>query len=231
MDSFDTSSWIHAELSAWEAVTAPRYRVRIPKGTLVFQQGETIRHLYIVEEGYLVQSVISRGGTEKVLMDMTRGSIFGELCLFDQQVQPYGVRGVTDCTVYQIPKERFLEKLGDDGALSFLVMRLLTWKLRLLGAQIADLSFGTIYQRVAWELLSLAERYGVPCAGGIRLETPLTQQGVADKVKATRESVNAVMRRMTAEGMLEKRDGRYLIRDPEAMREAFGFLRDGGNRK
>lgn len=224
MISRDDSPWIKMDLSVWSSLLDPKYLISLKKDTYLFHQKETINHIYIVKSGRLMQSIFSCGGAEKILMFAGKGAIFGELCAFDKQPQPYGVIAITDSELYGIPASVFLDKIRADMQLNMMVMRLLARKIKILGAQITDLSFGDTYQRVAGELLYLRDLYGITCEDGILIDLPLTQQDLANKVKAARETIGKVIKRMVNAGIIEKRKKRYLIKDLRALQEIFAIL-------
>jgi CRP/FNR family cyclic AMP-dependent transcriptional regulator len=224
MISGDSSPWIKMDLSVWSNLIDPKYLISLKKDAYLFHQKEIINHIYIVKSGRLMQSAFSYGGVEKIFMFAGKGAIFGELCAFDKQPQPYGVIACTDSELYEIPVPVFLDRIKADMQLNMIVMRLLARKIKILGAQITDLAFGDTYQRVAGELLYLRDLYGITCEDGILIDLPLTQQDLANKVKASRETISKVIKRMVNAGIIEKRKSRYFIKDIRALQEIFAIL-------
>ena len=96
----------------------------------------------------------------------------------------------------------------------------------ILAHQTSDLVFGNAYQRIAAELLYFVCNHGVPVSGGTMIDMDITQQFIAKRINTSRETVCKVMGKMTAAGILKKEQGRYVIRDEEALHRAVAALRD-----
>lgn len=213
-----SSPWLQIDLSLWEKITQGESIVEVKKGAVLFQQGDRISHVYIVKSGVLFQFVLSRKGSEKILAFMTTGSMCGELCLFTNQTQPYCIQALTDCALYQIPAAKFLQWLDSDLKINHLVIELLVRKIVLLGVQIPDLTFGSVYQRLAGELLHLFCMYGVPTESGeIYVDRLITQQELASRIGATRESVSRALNQMIHAGIIRRVKRYYIIRNPQEL--------------
>lgn len=73
-------------------------------------------------------------------------------------------------------------------------------------------------QRIILALVCLAERWGIPTTGGIRISVPLTQSELAEWVGTSRETASKVLHRLRATGLVETSRRRLVIRDLEALR-------------
>ena len=78
--------------------------------------------------------------------------------------------------------------------------------------QVRELSFDQAERRIARTLLNLAAQYGRPCPEGVRISIRFTHQDVAGIINTSRITTNKVMKRMEEEGILLKREGRYILR-------------------
>lgn len=215
------------DLSLWEKVVSNEKLVEVKKGTILFRQGERISHVYIVKSGVLFQFVLSRKGSEKIHAFMTTGAICGELCLFSKEVQPYCIQALTDCELYNVPAARFLEWLNSSLEINHIVIELLVRKIVLLGVQISDLTFGSVYQRLAGELLHLFYMYGVPTdSGEIYVDKLITQQELASRIGATRESVSRALNQMIHSGVIGREKRSYIIRNPQELASIYAAEQD-----
>jgi CRP-like cAMP-binding protein len=76
--------------------------------------------------------------------------------------------------------------------------------------------------RLARQLLQLARRFGQRDADGLlRIALKLSQQDVADLLGASRQRVNAGLKKLERSGVLRGAAGRWEVRDLEAL-EALG---------
>ena len=85
-----------------------------------------------------------------------------------------------------------------------------------------DLAFLDVGGRVAKKLLELAAAHGVQRPDGTLLELPLTQEGLANMVGVTRESVNRHLSTLRRQGVIAREGRRFLIRDPDGLRRYVG---------
>lgn len=221
-----SSPWIKLDLSLWEPITHDKIPITLKKGQFLFMQGTKINSVYIIKDGNLVQTVMSDGGNEKILALMTTGAMCGELSLFNNHPQPYCIRAISDCTLYCIPADEFLNLLETDFTTNHLLLETLIRKIVFLGAQVTDLTFGSVYQRLAGELVNLSHIYGVTTPdGNLRLNKLLNQQELANCIGATRESVNRVLNQMISSGLLRKVQNCYEILDIQELKRIYASLR------
>ena len=71
--------------------------------------------------------------------------------------------------------------------------------------------------RLAGRLVDLLAEYGRDAADGRLLMLGLSQQDFADMLGATRQSINREFQSLNMAGVLDRRRGRLLIRDLEAL--------------
>jgi CRP/FNR family cyclic AMP-dependent transcriptional regulator len=93
-----------------------------------------------------------------------------------------------------IDRACFWESLERMPALMYNLVRILSRRLRLASAQIQWLATQDVYGRLASQILTFAEEYGVPDGSGtIRIPLRLTQDELAALVGASRVRVNQAL--------------------------------------
>lgn len=84
----------------------------ISAGQYVFREGEPGDRAYLVQEGKV--EIIKRTETgEKLLGDVGRGGIFGEMALIDNQPRMASARALERTTLVVVTAEQFEKKLKD----------------------------------------------------------------------------------------------------------------------
>ena len=81
-------------------------------------------------------------------------------------------------------------------------------------AERAELASGSVRERMALMLLSLAGRYGVRTDGGVRLSVALSREEIAEMVGTTPETAIRHLSEFRSEGLLSTRGRMILIEDP-----------------
>ena len=115
-----------------------------------------------------------------------------------------------DTWAYAVPRLAMLGALREDWALNQRFLELCFRKNTVLLGQVRELSFDQAERRIARTLLNLAAQYGRPCPEGVRISIRFTHQDVAGIINTSRITTNKVMKRMEEEGILLKREGRYI---------------------
>lgn len=81
-------------------------------GQYVFREGEEGNLAYLVQDGRV--EIIKRTATgDKLLGDVSRGGIFGEMALIDNQPRMASARAAEQTTLIIVTREQFEKKLRD----------------------------------------------------------------------------------------------------------------------
>ena len=73
--------------------------------------------------------------------------------------------------------------------------------------------------RLAKRLVHLAEVFGKPVPGGVRIDIPLSQQQLGNMVGMSRESMNKQLKQWRHDGLIRIEDGRYVLTNLDALRD------------
>jgi CRP-like cAMP-binding protein len=105
----------------------------------------------------------------------------------------------------------------DHPAMGDRLLRLMARRLRHTTDTLADLAFIDAPARVAKQLLGLAQRFGIPENGSMRVTHDLTQEELAHLVGATRETVNKALSDFRNRGWIRVDGKSVLISDSERL--------------
>ncbi len=98
--------------------------------------------------------------------------------------------------------------------------RMLADRIGVLEERLADVAYREVPARLASAILRLVESEGVMGPEGARLPTPYTHAQLASMIGANREATTRALGALRERGMVEVRDRRVHIMDPEALRRA-----------
>ena len=163
-------------------------RVRFPRRTRLMHEGEPGERVMILLEGHVKASAVTPEGHELVLSFRGPGDVLGELSFLDAQARSSSVTAIEP--VAPLPGR---EPQADP------VRRLHT------------------VGRVAARLVELAERYGEPADGGIRVGLPITQEELGSWTSSSRAGVAKALQTMRELGWIETDRRRIVIRELEAL--------------
>lgn len=177
-----------------------------PKQAIVIQEGDHSDHLYIILSGRVKVYLSDDSGKEVLLSVQGPGEYFGEMVLDD------GPRSATVMTtepsrLAMVSREQFRAYLLQHPDVAMELILSLIRRVRILTRAVGNLAMLDVYGRVARLLLDLAvEEDGVLVVG-----EKLTQQDMANRVGASREMVNRILRDLKSGGYIRQEFGRIVI--------------------
>lgn len=191
-------------------------------GELLFQEGDRCAGLHIVASGRVRIFKSSPSGREQVLAIEGPGSTVAELPVFDGGDYPASAIAVESTEIVFLPREEFRAFCLERPEVALKVLAAVGGRLRKLVELIEELSFTTVRQRLATQLVRLAKTTGRKTAEGIAFELADSHQEMAHKMGTVRELVSRNLTRLAAEGLL-KLDGRHIVvRDLGRLEEVAG---------
>lgn len=101
--------------------------VKLAAGQVLFNKGDTAKHLYVVEKG---QIEILDG--DKILETLGEGDIFGEMGLIDGGTRSASARAKVQSVVIAVDEKRFLKMVSDTPFFALRVMRVMSSRLRMM---------------------------------------------------------------------------------------------------
>lgn len=199
---------LDAEASAGLIATMTTHE--LPRGDVLFHEGEPGDRLYVVREGKIKLGRRSSDGRENLLAVLGPGEMFGELSLFDPGPRTATATVVADAVVVELGHAELVQWLEDKPSVAQHLLRALARRLRRTNEALADLVFSDVPGRVAKALLDLSTRFGEQVDEGIRVAHDLTQEELAQLVGASRETVNKALADFAARGWV-RREGRAVV--------------------
>lgn len=167
---------------------------KINKGSFLFQEGTKANELYIVISGKIQMSKMIPDGRELTLRMASEGDLIGELSLFcAAQNHMQNAKVIESGEVAVIFKNELEKKLGDDLSVAMEFMKWMSQEHRKTQTKFRDLILhgkkGALYST----LIRLSNSYGVKTENGIIIDTPLTNQELANFCGTSREVVNRLL--------------------------------------
>ncbi len=191
---------------------------RLPRGDVLFREGDKGDQLYVVTDGKVKLGRTSADGRENLLAILGPGQMFGELSLFDPGPRSATVTAVTDCTIQSLNHHELGHWLDGRPEVARGLLAQLAGRLRRANDVVADLVFSDVPGRVAKALLELSSRFGRRADDGIHVHHDLTQEELAQLVGASRETVNKALADFASRGWLRLEGRSVVLFDVERLR-------------
>jgi CRP/FNR family cyclic AMP-dependent transcriptional regulator len=177
-----------------------------PAQAILINEGDTTDSLYIVLSGRVKVYASSEDGREVVLTEYGPGEYFGELAI-DGQKRSASIKALGPCTCRVVQGSELRQFLAEQPDFAVHLTHKLIGMVRRLTDQVRSMALQDVYGRMVRVLMELSDPVGEERVMRYRL----TQQDIADRVGASREMVNRVMKELTAGGYIGQRDGRMVI--------------------
>lgn len=185
---------------------------------VVVDKGEPGAQLFVVTSGRLKVVTPGAEGADTTFSILGPGDVFGEIALLDGHVRSARVTAIEPCHLIVIDREPFLAFLRNSPDLAIGMLAVLARRVRVLSERAEDAAFLDVPARLAKQIVKLAERYGEPTSGGLRVALRISQHELGELVGATRESVNKHLAAWGRKRIVARESGRLIVRDLAALR-------------
>lgn len=191
--------------------------LRLPKNSLIFQEGEEYRGFYIVVTGTVKIFKMLPDGTETVLHLQAQHQTLAEIPMFVGGGYPANAMTVEDSHLLFIAKEAFLDCLRGNPSLALKMLAGLSKRLRAMGAQMEKLQAMDVRTRLVRFLRD--ELAGQNDASPVPVVTlPVSKTLLAAQLGVALETLSRTFKKLEKEGLLRVQGRNILIDDPERLR-------------
>ena len=180
-----------------------------PKNTIILNEGDQTDSLYIILSGRVKVFLANEEGKEIVLDTQGPGEYFGEMVL-DEGPRSASVMTLEPCRFQLIPKDDVKALLQSHPDFAMHLVRKLIYRGRVLTEHVKSLALQNVYGRFA----KLLNEMAVPQDGKRVLQEKLSQQEIANRVGASREMINRIVKDLTTGGYISVDGQRIVIHKP-----------------
>ena len=202
-----------------ELIATRVHRRAFAPGVTLFHQDMPGVTMYMIESGSVRVISIGLTGQELTLNVLGPGEVFGELSILDGQQRSATAVTLTPTVVWLLAQSDLKEFMVNYPSINQAMIQILVRRVRATARRLEAMIFQDVLGRLAYELLSLAERSGQPSEEGITITIPLTQVDLATMVGATRESVNKSVSILRSQNLIDVDGTRWFIKDITRMQQ------------
>jgi CRP/FNR family cyclic AMP-dependent transcriptional regulator len=185
---------------------------RLRRGGRLFQAGDAVRGLHLVESGHL--RIVVGGARPTVLHHEGPGGLLGETALFGNTPYPATALATEPTMCRHLPQARVMALLRDDPEAAAFFLRRLAVRLRGVISRFHSLNQTSVAIRLARHLLAQPG-----AATGRRVSLGMTQSELAAELGTVREVVVRELRRLVERGLVASGGrGLYRVIDAAALR-------------
>ena len=207
------SPWLGLPSDSWNILTKLGKLETYKKNTILYNCNESCNYVYLVKSGRVEVYINNSQGYKKIIGICTKGSLFGELQLFDNKPNFCTSRVCSDAQIYKVPKAEFMNAIFTNKELLMVILESISSKIRILYTAIEFLSFRSSNARVALILISMCKDFGVKLKNEYKLNITFTHNDIANMTGLSRVSVSNIMIDFANSGVLRKEGNEYFILD------------------
>lgn len=186
---------------------------RYSPGALIFAEGEPCEGIYLIGDGVVKIVKTTTSGREIMLALEAAPSTVAEVPIFDGGPYPASVVAVRDTVAYLISKSDFYRVCRSHPEIPMKMLRVMGKRLRQLVMLVQAVTFGSVRQRLARQLLDWSTE-----AGTEEFALPSSHEEMAMRLGTVREVVSRNLSRFQAEGLLEIERRRIRLLDADGLR-------------
>ncbi|MFZ7103268.1 MAG: Crp/Fnr family transcriptional regulator [Peptococcaceae bacterium] len=169
-----------------------------------------LNYVYLILTGRVRQYFLDSFGYEKTILILSPGDIFGEITLFQEDLDRVVTEAIEDTMVVKISKGEFLSTLKKHPELYDAILKMVTTKFRILMDQIYDLSYYSTKDKLINLLKRLAKQNGEKIECGIKINIKLTHYDIAKMIGTTRETITKLLPSLKRDKIIDIKD-KYII--------------------
>ena len=161
---------------------------------------------------------VDKSGHELLLALCDPGELLGELGAIDGEPGIAHVGALDDLEALVVPAPDFRRHLETVPRVAVVLLEDIVRRFRETTVRRAQFSSSDTTGRLIARILELADRYGQPCADGIAIELPISQEELAAWTGSSRAGVTGAIQSLRELGWISTARRRIVVTQLEAMR-------------
>jgi CRP/FNR family transcriptional regulator, cyclic AMP receptor protein len=211
---------LHAEeLAALRSRAVPR---QFARGATIVHQGEVPGRVVVIEQGYAKVTAVTEDGKEVVLAFRGPGDVLGELAALSALPRSATVRSIEPIDAIAIAVDDFAAWLEQHPRVALELLKVVIERLREADRQQFEFAAYQTLGRVARRLVELAERFGEPSEGGVRISLRISQEELAGWAGASREATTKALHDLREMDLVDTERRRFTVRSVDRLRALTG---------
>lgn len=191
------------------------------RGEVLCREGEVSDTLYILNEGKVKLSKVTKDGKEQIIHILGSGDFFGELNLFsDNELYNFDAHAISELKICTLTKEDMHTIILNNPEISLKILKEVTRRLAETENLAQNLATNDAEVRIAYMILEFGEKYGVYSNEGLKIKLPINREEMANYCGITRETISRKLTKFEELEIIKLEGTRVIvIKDEKALRE------------
>lgn len=181
------------------------------KGEVLCREGEVSDNLFLIRDGKIKISKVTKSGKEQILHILTKGDFFGEANLFDDKESNFTATAISNAKVGTLSKSNLEQILKMNPQISMKILKELSHKLAETEELAKFLATKDVDARIASMLLEFSNKFGKLVDGKMHIDLPLNREDMANYCGITRETISRKLSKFENENIIELKGNKVVI--------------------
>lgn len=188
--------------------------IEFKKNALVEFESQKLDFIYLILNGAVKQFFSDMNGTEKVILILSKGDMFGEITMIQRDFDQVTTKTYSPTLLCKINRDTFYAYLNENPDVYSSVLLMITTKFRILMSQIYDNTFFTTKDKLTSLLNRLSKQYGSPHKYGIEICLVLTHEELASMIGSTRSTITKLLNNLEKTGIIRRIGRKIIVTNP-----------------
>ena len=186
--------------------------MRLQAGEVVFQQGQSAEHFFVLLHGHLKVMQTTAEGEQVMVRYVIPGEVFGIAKAMRRPTYPATCVAVEESIVLGWPSSEWDHFMASNLQFAANALQAVGQRLQDAHARIQELSTEEVEQRVARCILRLVDSSGEKTEEGISINFPITRQEIAEMTGTTLHTVSRILSAWKERGLVNTGRKRVIVR-------------------
>jgi CRP-like cAMP-binding protein len=193
----------------------------IPKGTVLFREGEPGKEMYVLQSGKVAISKKVRD-VEKVLAILGPGEFFGEMAIIANKPRNASATVAEEAKLLVIDPKTFEGMIRGNAEIAVRMIKKLAERLSEADAQIENLLLSDPSSRVIHQVLQAAQTRGRPMEEGIEIDFPI--RDLPREIGLGEPAIRFMLDKLERGGLIERSGDRLTVYDTARLHDFLQYL-------
>ena len=202
-----------------EKVAAGAVCRKLARGAMLFQQGSEPAELYLLAEGWIKMTHVTRNGDQIALRFMQRGDHVGGAALFRGVPFPATATAASDATLITWKASFVRECIARSSVVAQNALELVGDRADDFLSRIQELASDPVEVRLARHLMELVRTSERRTERGVSIEFPISRQDLAELCGTTLFTISRILTRWRELGLVDPGRQGIVVRDAAKLGE------------
>jgi CRP-like cAMP-binding protein len=198
-----------------------RFGKEFAKGTVLFQEGEPGKDMFVLQSGKISISKKVRD-VEKVLAVLGPGEFFGEMAIISNKPRNATATVMEDAKLLVIDPKTFEAMIRGNAEIAVRMIKKLAERLSEADSQIENLLLSDPASRVVHQVLQVCQTRGRPMEEGIEVDFPVRE--LPRLIGVGEPAIRNMLDRLERAGLIERSGDRLTVYDTARLHDFLQYL-------